>query len=171
MQGRGISVIDVKDRVPTQPNRRKITYSDGRVEYVTIEYADNPTEQGTPINKVLFDSIEQDINLHVSNNSNPHNVTAEQTGAAITETYNVSIPTTGWNSSAPYSCEIEIVGITENDNPIIDIVLSDNVSDSSKIINEWSNISRIITQLNSIKIYCYDKKPTMDIPIQLKVVR
>ena len=64
MQGRGISVIEVKDRVPTQPNRRKITYSDGRVEYVTIEYADNPTEQGTPINKVLFDSIHSDILDH-----------------------------------------------------------------------------------------------------------
>lgn len=59
-------MIDVKDRIPTQPNRKKITYDDGRVEYAKIEYADNPTEVGTPINKVLFDSIGQDINNHAN---------------------------------------------------------------------------------------------------------
>ena len=54
-------MIDVKDRIPTQPNRKKITYDDGRIEYAKIEYADNPTEAGTPINKVLFDSIRTDL--------------------------------------------------------------------------------------------------------------
>lgn len=48
----------MKDRVPQDPGRVKITKSDGSVEYVTIERADNPTQEGTPLNKktLLSDS-------------------------------------------------------------------------------------------------------------------
>lgn len=59
-------MIDVKDRVPTYPGRVKLTKADGTVEYVTLERADAPTQEGTPINKALFDSIETDIDGKVS---------------------------------------------------------------------------------------------------------
>ena len=45
------------DRVPTLPNRKKITHADSSVEYATIEYADEPTEAGTPLNKVNFSKL------------------------------------------------------------------------------------------------------------------
>ncbi len=44
----------MKDRVPTQPNRVKITHTDGTTEYVTWERADEPTQEGTPINKATL---------------------------------------------------------------------------------------------------------------------
>jgi len=47
-------VIALKDREALLPNRRKITYADGSVEYVTIEYADQPTIEGTPLSKATF---------------------------------------------------------------------------------------------------------------------
>lgn len=56
-------MIKVVDRVPTYPNRIKITRQDGTSEYVTWERADEPTEAGTPINKALFDSIAADMGL------------------------------------------------------------------------------------------------------------
>lgn len=57
-------MIPVVDRVPTYPGRVKITKENGgQVEYVTWERADEPTEEGTPINKVLFDSIQADLGL------------------------------------------------------------------------------------------------------------
>lgn len=56
-------MIRVVDRVPTYPNRIKITRADGTSEYVTWERADEPTEVGTPINKALFDSIAADMGL------------------------------------------------------------------------------------------------------------
>ena len=56
-------MIPVVDRVPTYPNRIKLTRSDGSVEYVTWERADAPTVEGTPINKALFDSIAKDLGL------------------------------------------------------------------------------------------------------------
>lgn len=57
-------MFEVVDRVPTYPGRVKITKeSDGTFEYVTWERADEPTVEGTPINKALFDSIKADIGL------------------------------------------------------------------------------------------------------------
>lgn len=56
-------MIPVVDRVPTYPNRIKLTYSNGDTEYVTWERADEPTVEGTPLNKALFDSIAADIGL------------------------------------------------------------------------------------------------------------
>lgn len=54
-------MIDVVDRVPGDPNRKKITFEDsGEVVYATVEYADNPITVGTPINRALFQSIATD---------------------------------------------------------------------------------------------------------------
>lgn len=51
-------MIEIKNRLPTKPNRWKITHeSDSSQEYVTWEYADEPTEVGTPINKGLYSRI------------------------------------------------------------------------------------------------------------------
>ncbi len=57
-------MIQVVDRVPTYPNRIRITKSDGTSEYVTWERADEPVVEGTPINKALFDSIAADIGVN-----------------------------------------------------------------------------------------------------------
>lgn len=45
-------MINFKNRVPTIPNRKKVTFEDtGEVRYAVIEFADEPTETGTPINR------------------------------------------------------------------------------------------------------------------------
>lgn len=69
-------MIPVVDRVPTYPNRIKLTHSDGSVEYVTWERADAPTVEGTPINKALFDSIAKDLGL-----SGPTTIYVSKTGS------------------------------------------------------------------------------------------
>lgn len=61
-------MIPVVDRVPTYPNRIKITRQDGSTEFVTWERADEPVVEGTPINKALFDSIAADIGTGLSAN-------------------------------------------------------------------------------------------------------
>ena len=53
-------MIEVKDRIPKKPNRILITPENGTAPfYATWQRADEPIEEGTPINKVLFDSIEE----------------------------------------------------------------------------------------------------------------
>lgn len=50
-------MIDVVDRIPNFPNRKKITPENGTAYYATVEYADDPVVAGTPINKALFQKI------------------------------------------------------------------------------------------------------------------
>lgn len=52
-----MSNIEIKDRVPTMPNRYKLIKENGTHEYVTLEKADDPIEVGTPINKELFENF------------------------------------------------------------------------------------------------------------------
>lgn len=55
----------MKNRLPLYPNRRKIAYTNGTTEIVTIDYADEPTEAGTPLNKatLLDDTVAQLMGL------------------------------------------------------------------------------------------------------------
>ncbi len=56
--------MDFKDRVANKPNRIKLTYEDtGAVEYVLAELADEPIEEGTPLNKNTFDKMMAEASL------------------------------------------------------------------------------------------------------------
>ena len=47
-----------KDRVPTYPNRKRIVFEDDNsFRYARIEYADDPIENGTPINALTLDNV------------------------------------------------------------------------------------------------------------------
>jgi hypothetical protein len=50
---------DIRDRVPTFPNRVKLIAVPGETDTFTMSRADNPTEEGTPIDRALFQSIIQ----------------------------------------------------------------------------------------------------------------
>ena len=58
-------MIEVKDRIPTKPNRIRITPENGDPFYAVWERADEPIEEGTPVNKYLLDS--NDEGGHISN--------------------------------------------------------------------------------------------------------
>ena len=83
----------ITDRVPTYPGRVKLTPT-GTANIYTLERADEPTVQGTPIDKAMFDSIIQsrltgrfyipDVNQTVQ---------TVQTGATVKQT---PIPSSGW---------------------------------------------------------------------------
>lgn len=45
---------DFIDRMPTKAGRRKLTFDDGEVKYATVEMADEPLEEGTPLNRRAF---------------------------------------------------------------------------------------------------------------------
>ena len=46
-----------KDRQPTYPNRYKITNTDGTSYFVTLERADEPTEEGTVLNATMLNKL------------------------------------------------------------------------------------------------------------------
>lgn len=63
---------DFLDRIPTRAGRRKITHADGTSEYVTVEMADNPSVEGTPLNREAFMALQgfstEDISISESGN-------------------------------------------------------------------------------------------------------
>lgn len=71
--------MEFKDRVANKPNRVKLTYEDsGASAYATVELADEPIENGTPLNKSTFDEMQRELNAYVvgnvlitSDNTNP----------------------------------------------------------------------------------------------------
>lgn len=46
------------DRRPTKAGRRKLTYEDGTSEFVIVEMADEPKEEGTPLNRNAFMALQ-----------------------------------------------------------------------------------------------------------------
>lgn len=60
-------MIDVVDRVPTYIGRIKLVPVSGSDNLYDMSRADEPTVEGTPINKELFDSIKNDL-LRISPN-------------------------------------------------------------------------------------------------------
>lgn len=73
-------------------------------------------------------------------------------------------------TSAPYFYMLSLTGITSSDVPIIDVVMSGTYSTDQDRIENWSKIYRAVTVPNSIMFYATEK-PTVDLPIQIRVVR
>ena len=50
--------MEFKDRVANKPNRVKLTYEDGGASaYATVELADEPIEEGTPLNALNMNKL------------------------------------------------------------------------------------------------------------------
>ena len=90
---------------------------------------------------------------------------------AETATYTATISTTWTGENAPYTQSIAVSGIKADDNPLVDIVLNDDIETAIKEQEEYSKISRIQTSDGSILITCFEEKPEVEMKIQLKVVR
>ena len=89
---------------------------------------------------------------------------------ATTVTYNAAIPLS-WSSSAPYTQTVSVPGILSTDNPIVDIVLSDDAATAKSELENYGKISDITTNNGNIIIRCLEEKPEVVFNIQLKVVR
>lgn len=86
----------------------------------------------------------------------------------VTTTKTATITTTWTGTSAPYTQDITVSGITASDTPIVDIVLSSTAATALTELNEWNKVSRIVTGAGKITVYCYAQKPTVAMNIQLK---
>ena len=86
--------------------------------------------------------------------------------AVLTATLN----TTWSGSSAPYSKTVSVSGILATDTPIVDVVMSGTYSTDEARAEAWGYIYRAVTAKGSITFYATEK-PTVSLPIQIKVVR
>ena len=90
---------------------------------------------------------------------------------ASVSTYSASLLSPGWTGdAAPYTQEVAVTGITAADTPLVDIVQTGTESTDEPMREAWGVVTRIITGAGKITAYA-SAKPTVDVPIQLKVVR
>lgn len=84
--------IEFKDRVPTYPGRIKLSPVADNPDIFVMERADEPTENGSPLNKAAFDSV---VHSRLTGRYYAPLISRVQTSARNGITVN-PIPTTGW---------------------------------------------------------------------------
>lgn len=92
----------------------------------------------------------------------------------LSELYTTTLTALGWvdtSGNAPFTQTVNIQGILATDTPIIDVVLSQITETAKSQLEAFSCLSKIETTDGSITATCLDTKPTIDIPIKLKVIR
>ena len=93
-------------------------------------------------------------------------------GKANTTTLKATIKASAFlGGNSPFKQTIEVKGILESDNPIAGVVYDDDTEVALRQREAWGNVQRITCGNDSITVYCFEEKPTTDIPIQLKVIR
>lgn len=121
-------------------------------------------------------AVKSELEAHTADQENPHGVTPAGIGAATTATYEATFLAAGWSAAAPYQQTVAVAGITVLDNPIAGQLFRDDEEEGAAAYNtqaleEWGYVSRITTAEGSITGICFEDKPTVDIQVQLKVVR
>ena len=89
----------------------------------------------------------------------------------ISKLYTATIGTNWSGSSLPYTQNVSVVGLSSNDVPIVDVVLSSTSEVAKSQLEAWACISKIETGTDKITVTCLEEKPTIAIPIQLEVVK
>lgn len=74
-----------------------------------------------------------------------------------------------WSEEAPYTQTVTVEGITEDINPLLDVSISDNVDQGILEEISFSYITKAVTGQDSLTVYCYQKKPDVDLDLMLKI--
>lgn len=90
---------------------------------------------------------------------------------AETNSYFATLLGSEWTDEAPFTQEISVEGIYVSDDPFVDVDLGD-VEDVLSVIEAWGMVGRCTVSADyTITAYCYQERPSVDIPLKFKVVR
>lgn len=85
--------------------------------------------------------------------------------------YTATLGTNWIGSAAPYTQTITVAGILETDNPHIIPVYSSNNETALSETQAWSMVSQGITKSGTITFTCFEEKPSVQLNLQIEVVR
>lgn len=119
--------------------------------------------------KVKLDNM---ANL-VGNTSVSTQISNALNGYAKTIEYSVILDPNNWSDGPAYGQTVTVNGILITDAPFIDVNMNGayTIDTALSLLEAWGYVGRITTDTNSITVYCYEKKPTIALPINIKVVR
>ena len=84
----------------------------------------------------------------------------------------VTLNSGSWTSAAPYNQTVTVTGITNKMAPVIScgVPATANAANYKALNKAYAMIDRAVTGTNTITFYCYNKKPTVNIPLLIKGV-
>ena len=159
----------MKDRVGTQVlengARRYANYNASGVlqGYMYLLLADEPTEQGTALNKanLLTDDTAAAIGL---SSADP---TINEALAKLVHTTNITLTSAGWSSTAPYTQTVNVSGVTAAMN--IEYALAPSAT-TEAAAEGFGFISTAETGAGTVTFRCNTDKPSANLTVVLKGV-
>lgn len=86
--------------------------------------------------------------------------------------YTGKLLASGWSSAAPYIQTIAIQGITATDDPFFDLDMSNaTIDNAGDLAKNWVLVRKLEAGANSVIATCYDSVPTIDLPMNIKVIK
>ena len=86
--------------------------------------------------------------------------------------YTGTLLASGWSSTAPYTQTITIQGIVATDEPFFDLNMTNaTVDNAGDLAKNWVLAKKLEAGANSIIATCYDSAPTIDLPMNIKVIK
>lgn len=115
----------------------------------------------TEVNKQMS-GLKTEVDEQISDFSN--NV------SAIKAVKTVTLATSKWSTSAPYTQTVSVTGVTSSDSPIIALYISGSPSAATVKAQRkaFGYLDRAVTGNGSITFYCYEKKPAADFNVSVK---
>lgn len=73
-------------------------------------------------------------------------------------------------TSAPYSQTISVPGLTTDLNPLVDVIVdTTDLALGLEQEYQWGFVTRGVTAADSLTLYCYSQKPTIDLNLMIEV--
>lgn len=86
--------------------------------------------------------------------------------------YTGTLLASGWSSTTPYTQTITIQGIVATDEPFFDLNMTNaTVDNAGDLAKNWVLVKKLEAGANSIIATCYDSAPTIDLPMNIKVIK
>lgn len=152
------------------------TGTTGTVDTYTINYSDGTSSTFTVTNGEGIQSIVKtgtvgSIDTYTITFGNDQTATFTVKNAVV-GTYQATFLASGWSNTAPYTQTLTVSGILSTDYPIIDVNMSDaTTTDAGEaLLNAWAAVGSVLTGSGTVTGYCFEEKPTVNIPIIIKVV-
>ena len=95
-------------------------------------------------------------------------------GKAAATDYSATFLASAWSGSAiPYVQTVAVLGMEENeDRPLADWDYSGATAGNFEELQEnFAKILRLVPGADSLTAYCYGDKPTINLPVTVKVVK
>lgn len=153
----------------------------GKVDAVQgkgLSTEDYTTEEKTKLSGIASEAnktvVVQTTGSSTTDVMSQDSVTTQLNSKATTAQYTATLLAANWtdvSGNAPFTQTVNIQGILATDSPFVDVVLSSTTETAKSQLEAFGCLSKIETADGYITATCLDTKPTIDIPIKMKVIR